>query len=363
MSLKQFTLTVINECFLMYAKKCSKQKMDKFIELGAEINYEDKETGMTALMYASKNGHIGCLERLIEAGANFNQKDFDEYTPLMYASHEGNLECLKKLIEAGAKINKGGGGYGCTALMLASKYRKKKCMIELIERGAEIDKQDEDGFTALMYASRKGNKGGVKLLIESGAKIDMTDEFGTTALITASERGHICCIRELIGAGANMEINSDFGQNALGIAIRHGKKECAMELIRSGKDMDNLSKGWALYHARKMTDRMFLEYFLLMMKGDKSILHKYTKIKEKTNLHHKHEEELDTLIMNWYKAMGGVNYIVSLKLMCLRVIETNKTVIDIPKEFPSVILNFPLVEKELEKCRRMGEDSRKRSLL
>jgi ankyrin repeat protein len=53
--------------------------------------------------YAARNGHIECLQMLIDAHADVNHAG--ALTPLMIAAARGNGECLRALINAGANVN------------------------------------------------------------------------------------------------------------------------------------------------------------------------------------------------------------------------------------------------------------------
>src|SRR5687768_2889725 len=56
------------------------------------------------------------LRRLIEAGADIEQRDDLDCTPLFYAVLQGNLESLEVLIQAGANVNAVAGEPGCDIL-------------------------------------------------------------------------------------------------------------------------------------------------------------------------------------------------------------------------------------------------------
>lgn len=62
----------------------------------------------TALMEASKSGHFYVVKRLVEAGANTNEEDYQGNTTLVYAIDTSwyDIEIIKLLLEHGIKINK-----------------------------------------------------------------------------------------------------------------------------------------------------------------------------------------------------------------------------------------------------------------
>ena len=74
--------------------------------------------GRTALMMASRGGHIDIVCLLLEAGASIDMKDVDWHTALMASSTTGQVEIVRLLLEAGAKKDLAD-KEGCTALMPA----------------------------------------------------------------------------------------------------------------------------------------------------------------------------------------------------------------------------------------------------
>jgi len=56
---------------LLTASKGDTSKLIALLEIGADVNYETYE-GVTALMYATQNGHLRTVEILIDSGANIN---------------------------------------------------------------------------------------------------------------------------------------------------------------------------------------------------------------------------------------------------------------------------------------------------
>ncbi len=89
---------------------------------------------------------------MIEAGANVNDKDYNEETQLMHALKEGHIDIVKLLLLNGAKIN-AKDKYGNTALILSSRSGYLEIVEKLLEKGANICHRDESYKTALDYIS------------------------------------------------------------------------------------------------------------------------------------------------------------------------------------------------------------------
>src|SRR5439155_22985261 len=61
--------------------------------------------GMTALLYAAREGHIEAARALVETGADINQVSGDKFSPLVMAIVNGRLDLAKYLLDKGADPN------------------------------------------------------------------------------------------------------------------------------------------------------------------------------------------------------------------------------------------------------------------
>jgi ankyrin repeat protein len=75
---------------------------------------------------------------------------YQEVSPLCAAISKGDIEAIEKLIEYGADVNEKSNGM--TPLMFAARYNKVEIMKFLVSKGAKIKAKDSQGFTALKYA-------------------------------------------------------------------------------------------------------------------------------------------------------------------------------------------------------------------
>lgn len=74
--------------------------VDLLIEHGARI--DSRESGVSALMVASMEGHQRVVKKLIDAGANVNLQNQDGMTALMSAAFKGHEELVAILLDNGA---------------------------------------------------------------------------------------------------------------------------------------------------------------------------------------------------------------------------------------------------------------------
>ena len=66
--------------------------MRQLILKGADLNHQDS-WGYTALIGATRQGHVECVKDLIKAGADINQKGEWGNTALISAAEKGNHDC------------------------------------------------------------------------------------------------------------------------------------------------------------------------------------------------------------------------------------------------------------------------------
>jgi hypothetical protein len=162
-------------------------------QLRAEAQAAGQEVVVTLneeLIEACSNGNTEQAVQLIEQGADVNAKSHDDgATALMAASFDGHVSCIEMLIARGADVN-ARNNRSETALMIASQTGRMSCIEMLIASGADVNAKDNDGWTALMYASQKGDVRCVEMLIARGADVNAKDNYDDTALSHANDVGH-----------------------------------------------------------------------------------------------------------------------------------------------------------------------------
>ena len=77
--------------------------------------------GMTALMFASREGCLDCVAAMVEKGASIDLPDPEGVTPLLWAIWNTRFDVAKYLIEHGANVNRWD-WWGRTPLYLAVDY-------------------------------------------------------------------------------------------------------------------------------------------------------------------------------------------------------------------------------------------------
>ena len=180
--------------------------------------------GMTALMFASREGCIECVAAIVEKGAKVDRPDPEGVTPLLWAIWNTHFDVAKYLIDHGANVNRFD-WWGRTPLYLAVDYvtlphggrpdqpsLDRTLPIEivrlLLEKGADpnpqlkmtaplratgndrgLDPMLSPGTTPLIRAAKAMDVESMRALIEHGADITLTSSRNMTATLAASGMG------------------------------------------------------------------------------------------------------------------------------------------------------------------------------
>jgi uncharacterized protein len=172
--------------------------------------------GLTALLYAARNGCIDCVAALLDAGADVNVPTPEGVTPLMVSLDNDHNDVATLLLDRGANphvadwwgrtalwividrkgaLSGGRGGRGAAATAPTS--RPAGGHMAIINRllAADVDVNAE---LNMHRPSRGGN---------SGRFADRQLSTGSTALYRATEAGDVEVVRALLARGANPNIN------------------------------------------------------------------------------------------------------------------------------------------------------------
>ena len=244
--------------------------------------------GMTALLYAARDGHIEAARALLEGGADINQVSVSEKTsPLVLAVMNGHFDLAKFLTDWGADPNLPN-TQGLTPLYAAidvqwapkgwfpapgtgqEKVTYLDLMKSLLEAGANPNARlgkklwfrsfgdhswvDTAGSTAFWRAAASTDIEAMRMLVAHGADSDLPSSHGTTPLMVASGIGwayHYSmnypnswmeAVKYCVQLGADVNAADDRGYTALHGAAYLGNHEMINYLIDKGADVKAVAK-------------------------------------------------------------------------------------------------------------------------
>jgi uncharacterized protein len=244
---------------------------------GADVNASEKWRGQTALMWAAAENHEGVARLLIELGADVNARSMHYEFPaltggnggiihdraeggltaLMFAARQGSIETAERLIAAGANVNVEEPQYGFTPMQTAIFNGHYDFAARLVDHGANVN--DGSLYTAIemrnlaTYSNRPNPPESdkqfssldvVKLLLARGAdpnqpyakripprqaQGDINVTPGATPLYRATRATDLTLIRTLLDKGANPSVTTKDGSTVLmvasGFGVRRGGDE------------------------------------------------------------------------------------------------------------------------------------------
>jgi len=195
---------------------------------------------------------------LLDANADANIGDREDWTPLHFAADRGNDHIVRLLTddsrgERRSKIDSAT-VEGYTAVYLAAQSGHSSTVRLLTSLGATPSIADRDGWTALHAASEKGQMSAVETLIgivsagggDSAVRslVNASSSESIVALYLAAQHGYADIVRCLIDAGANVDaVEDDGGFAPIHVACQNGHVDTVSVLIDPGGADPNLAAG------------------------------------------------------------------------------------------------------------------------
>jgi len=153
------------------------EAMERALKEGVDVNYigEDTVTPLAWVLFArNKEGFL----RLLQAGANPNQKGLHDYSVTSTAAGMPDPGFLKTVLEHGGDPNIIGPD-GDTTLHIAITRHRWENMHILLDRGADINGRNVlGGETPVIHAAGFGQYEQVLYLLEKGADYRLKDNTG-----------------------------------------------------------------------------------------------------------------------------------------------------------------------------------------
>jgi len=176
--------------------------------------------GMSALMFAARDGHIACVRVLLELGAHVDFSDPDGSTPLIVALMNGHWDTAKLLIDSGADVNLWD-WWGQSPLYMAVD-------MNTLPTGARIELPTMDYATGLDIINlllAKGANPNVQLklrppyrMVSQDRLADPAVDYGATPLLRAAKAADLPAMQALLAAGALVDLPNTYGHTPLIVA-------------------------------------------------------------------------------------------------------------------------------------------------
>ncbi|KAI9247351.1 ankyrin repeat-containing domain protein [Sporodiniella umbellata] len=194
------------------------------------------EQGATALHHATLANNDICLKYLIDRGAVVDAAGGElKATPLHWASRQGRIASVHRLIREGADPSLKD-SQGFNALHLAVHSSHEMLVLYLLYLDMDVDVTDAiGGHTALMWAAYQGHAQSVDVLLRFGASTTIKDSAQLTPLHWAAVRGNKLCIRKLLEYGADVEARDGSGKSVMDYIKEKGY---AREWVRAVLELD-----------------------------------------------------------------------------------------------------------------------------
>jgi ankyrin repeat protein len=193
------------------------------LELKRKLTTEDQ---WTALHFASQEGYMKAVRRLLQFGADPNAQLENGYEILSFSIRV--LPSLLQFLSLIAIIflnsifsNRQ------TPLHLASQHGHVSVISTLIRHGASVHARSVDGATCLHQAACFDHGSCLKLLLQNGCSVDETAFDGNNPLHIACLAGSLSCVKILIQSGANCNAYNEDGMIPQQLAFEQGHHDCA----------------------------------------------------------------------------------------------------------------------------------------
>eukprot|EP00954_Amorphochlora_amoebiformis_P016731 1314368-Amorphochlora_amoeboformis.AAC.1 len=163
---------------LMFAVRYGRTRiMNLLLNCGANISRVNKD-GFSALCVGAYYGQVEAVRQLIKAKADLNYRQKGrQWTALMCAARFGFKDVVKQLVDAGADteitdIDQ------FSPLSVATYFGKLNVVRILMRARADLERKNKDGDTPLFIATRKGFFDILGILIDNGAKVNIRNNHG-----------------------------------------------------------------------------------------------------------------------------------------------------------------------------------------
>lgn len=210
-------------------------------------NEEANNAKIVSLCFASAEGNLDRIKKMLQKGVDVNSVDYDKRSPLHLAAANGRLEVVQYLLTVGADVH-AVDRWGHTVLDEATSGGHQDVMSALRVAGADLGRTPrrhntsttvEDGVKLCSIAAQ-GDVEAMQALQAKGIRLDEVDYDGRSALHIAAAHGHLELVKWLVNNHAKVNLRDNFGLTGLAEATRNGHEAVAKVLRDAGADAADL---------------------------------------------------------------------------------------------------------------------------
>ena len=207
-----------NTPMIYAAQKGLDDNLKVLLSNGADVNYRNPATGLSAISAAAAEGNSSAIRLLVRTGkADVNIADLSGRTPIFYAVEQNQEDALRTLLLLGADPN-AQDNQGVTALMRASAKGRQNCVDVLLrQKNIKVNTKDFQDRTALTYSVYADELGPAQALVKAGADINGRDKSGNTALMSAVKAKSDRMALFFIQQGADLTPANNSGENVFSL--------------------------------------------------------------------------------------------------------------------------------------------------
>lgn len=188
---------------------------------------------------AARRGHKDMVLRMLDAGANIDEKDKNGTTPLMHALDRGHIKLALSLIEFGADLHVCTKN-GISTAYMAAKSGSLEILKIIIESGEDINVNTNNGYGLMHAAAMNGHNEILSYLYNNTLPINaQTTNFGLTPLHQAVISEQPAAVEQLLLLRADTATKAIYNkQNPLHDAVLSGNIEICTLLLDHNADIN-----------------------------------------------------------------------------------------------------------------------------
>ncbi|XP_076441265.1 uncharacterized protein LOC143280491 [Babylonia areolata] len=226
----------------------------------------------SAVWLAAMEGRSQILTLLLDNGGEPDHPEINDHMwlrrPIHMSACNGHIDCIDVLLNKGVDVNSRDNDHR-TALHWASSYGQNETVLFLIDRGASVNSAQLDGFTALHAATCLGHTEVCRILIQHGADVNLADRDNWSALHTAACYGYIDVARIMLEAGASIHQRTSDGETSFHIACSSGYTGIAEMFYNHGAQINAVNiNGYTPFHLAVYYNKLDVAHFLITVNAD-----------------------------------------------------------------------------------------------